>query len=499
MKENEAIGSQLHLQSLSALAVKKGLPMEGTRYVSIVDGVAVINLFGAIYPRANMMTSSGATSVGQFATDVLKAYNDEAIRGIVYDADSPGGDVRGIGDAAELLYEISQDGKKPVEAFVSGYNCSACYYLMSTAQKITSSKSGLSGSIGVVLTAHKKDDGAIEIVSNISKDKRPDASTDDGRAVLQEQVNDLGEIFADDVQKYRGITREFLLANYGQGSVKVGPRAMSLGLVDAIGTLGEVVERVARAGSSHTAPIKKQAIAKASVEAAATAKESVFTDARAILQFSEENEIMGLKEIMARFEAKNEKGEAAQAKTVAGESNPAAVEKEGAESETGKTEAAATAIVSDKAKIVEQATKAVNREDLVEEFADKAELFATQMTIAGHIYPASRPQAAVDLINSSVDDRMHGGTVQYVNEKGQLVEGTREAACRARYALMPKHTLSEQAIAGVKDGSVVGNILAETDTEKVKVSVMSEERREQLMALSPQGQAVLELERKAKK
>ena len=121
------------------------------------------------------------------------------------------------------------------------------------------------------------------------------------------------------------------------------------------------------------------------------------------------------------------------------------------------------------------------------------------MTIAGHIYPASRPQAAVDLINSSVDDRMHGGTVQYVNEKGQLVEGTREAACRARYALMPKHTLSEQAIAGVKDGSVVGNILAETDTEKVKVSVMSEERREQLMALSPQGQAVLELERKAKK
>lgn len=483
MAENADLGEHLHLQSLQALSTKKGALLEDTEYVRLFDnGVAVASLFGAIYPRANMMTASGATSVSTFVGDVLKAYNNDDVRAIVLDIDSPGGDVRGVGDGADMIYQMAQDGKKPIKSFVSGYMASAAYYLGSTTHQIVSSKSGLVGSIGVVLKAHKNAENEIEIVSSISPHKRPNAFTDEGRAVLQEQVNDLGEIFKSDVMRYRGITSDYFMSNYGQGAVKVGPRAKSSGLIDEIGTLGELVEDIGIEAKSYN---KKRKYSRANA--------SALIGPASLLEFTEEEKNdMGLQNILNKFKASNE--------TIVEDANlvPETTTEEKPEGGDQKVEGpqgnekpeATTAPALET--LPEPKPEGPTREQLEERFSDSAELFAVNMTTDSRIWPSEQVHAATDLLNAKIDDVLFGGTVKFVNAEGILTEGTREASVRARYMSRPKHNLAEQSIAGLKSGSVVGQILAESDKESTKEpEIVTEERKRQLLASSPQGQAVL--------
>lgn len=485
MRENEHIGEALHLQSLDALAVKEGVRMENTDYVSVIDGIAVIDLIGAIYPRANLMTSSGATSVQQFAKDFLMAFNDDAVKGIVLNIDSPGGDVRGIGEASELIFKAAKTGKKPIDAYAAGYMASAAYYLGSPAHKIVGNRSSLTGSIGVVLTARAKDDGEIEIVSNISPHKRPDPGTDEGLKVLREQVDDLGQIFKSDVMKFRTITSEKFMSDYGQGAVKVGPRAKSLGLIDEIGSLSSVVENMAREVSKHSVPYKRKAVGAELSHTPAFA-------AYDVLQFTEE-ETMGLANLLAKFKASTQvvDGTQAQDKTTATESNEGTSVVVGVEGPITDEENSPAPAVSEEGTATVVAALP-SREELEERFSDSAELFATKMTTDSRIWPSQQSHAASDLLTAKIDDAIIGGNVRFVDENGKLAEGTREAALRARYLAMPKHSLAEKAIAGVKAGSIVASVLAEGDTESVKTSeIMTNERREQLLNSSPQGQSVL--------
>src|SRR3972149_8861710 len=54
--------------------------------------VAVLPLFGVIFPRANMMTDmSGATSAERFGAQFAQLVNDPEVGAIVLDVDSPGG------------------------------------------------------------------------------------------------------------------------------------------------------------------------------------------------------------------------------------------------------------------------------------------------------------------------------------------------------------------------------------------------------------------------
>lgn len=491
MAENEDLGANLHLQSLDALAIetKRGVRMEDTEYVRVFEnGVAVIDLIGAIYPRANMMTSSGATSISQFTSDFLKAYNDEDVSAIVMNIDSPGGDVRGIGDGAGLIKQAVDFGAKPVFSFAAGYMASAAYYAGSPAQRIFASRSALVGSIGVVLTARANEKGVIEVVSSISPNKRPDADKKEGRAILQEQVDDLGEIFVEDVSIFRGVSREKVLADYGQGAVKVGPRALAQGLVDAIGTISSVVELAANEAKGFRRGRKAKA-------QTAQAGHEAFE----LLQFSED-ENMGLKAMIDKFKASSETvvtgvAPAPTTDTKSTEIDTPVVAAGTEEGETIGTDSNGEGFTQaqlDAAKVVPVAAQLPTRADLEERFADSAELFANNMTTDSRIWPAQAGHAASDLLTAKIDDVLYGGTVAFVDAEGKIAEGTREAAVRARYLAMPRHGLAQQSIEGIRNGSIVASVLAEGDNENVKTQeIMTPERRKQLLASSSQGQAVL--------
>lgn len=475
MADNEELGMSLHLTNgidIEAVGLK-GSKYEGSKYgTRFENGIVVLDLIGPIYPRANMMTQmSGAVSLQQFTQDFIKSYNDPDVKGIVLNIDSPGGDVRGLGDASNLMYGLSKKRKKPVKAFASGYMASAAYYLGSVAQEIVGSKSSITGSIGTVLSGRKLSEDEYEIVSSQSPNKRADPTTDEGLPVILEMLDDMCQVFIDDVAQFRGITSAQVLSDYGQGKTFVGPRAKKQGLIDSIGTLGSVVESMAV--EAQTKSYRQPRKVSAEVET--------------LLSFTnEECEIMGLKDLKAKFAASNDllagvaDGEQAQPDTATEESEDS-VANEG----QGHVEESAPADPQ-----VINAT----REELEERFSDGAELFATQMMMGNHIFPAQQAHAASSLLIAKIDDSLVGGKVSYVDANGDLAEGTREEAVRATFEAMPKHSMTKKAIAGVKDGSVEAKVLKEEDPKTSQDDDdgdISAERREELLNQSDLGQRVI--------
>jgi hypothetical protein len=88
---------------------------------------------------------------------------------------------------------------------------------------------------------------------------------------------------------------------------------------------------------------------------------------------------------------------------------------------------------------------------------------------------------------------MVGGAVSFVNAEGNVVEGTREEAVRARYASMPKHSMTKKAVVALKSGSVEGHILKEEEPESKgnETGPITDERRQELLNLSRDGRKVL--------
>ena len=485
LAENEGLGHSLHLNSINALQTMKGEEMGGTRYASIFpNGIAVVDLIGPIFPRANMMTMSGATSIARFTEDFATAEAHADVKGVVIHIDSPGGDVRGIGDAARVVNAIARQSNKPIKAFISGIGASAAYYIAAAVGKdnIIASEMALAGSIGVILTASKNDKNEVNIISSQSPYKRPDPTDEKGKAVLQQRVDDLAEIFVRDVAKYRGISEETVLSDYGQGGVFVGPRALKQGLIDRIGTLSEVVDEMASGSTGRT---RTEASDSTSVES--------------LLMFNKEDSTMSLKDMIARFRASDEslttdatgeQGPDATAEGANSDDTPAVAEQAPVAPQTPVAPEGTAAVSAD----LEAAAQAQRptREELEERFSDGAELFATQMVTGNKVFPAHAAFAASDILNARIDDALVGGTVKFVDESGQLSEGTREAAVRSRYQAMPTHNLTQQAIAGVKAGSVAASVLSETDKTGAKEDEpVDPERRKALLASSSLGQSVL--------
>ena len=81
--------------------------------------------------------------------DALRAAaEDPAAEVILLDIDSPGGQVTGTPELADLVAEI--DGVKPVVAYTETLCCSAAYWIACSARQIVASPSAVVGSIGVI-------------------------------------------------------------------------------------------------------------------------------------------------------------------------------------------------------------------------------------------------------------------------------------------------------------------------------------------------------------
>lgn len=227
-----------------AVSVQMGRKLDNTRTAQVRNGVAVIPVTGPIFRRANILTQvSGATSIEVLARDLEEAASNDAVRAILLDVDSPGGQVTGTGEMAGLIAQIQK--RKPVCAYAGGLCASAAYWLASACGAIVAAPTAIVGSIGVMLSLQKSEDGSIEIVSSQSPHKTMDVGTEEGRGRIQAYIDDLAEVFIGDVARYRGVSTQTVLSDFGAGGVLVGKKAVKAGLADYTGSFEGTLARLA--------------------------------------------------------------------------------------------------------------------------------------------------------------------------------------------------------------------------------------------------------------
>jgi protease-4 len=216
--------------------------------------VAVIPIQGTVQKRGGYCSLGTKDLVGQ----VQAANRDPEISAIVLDIDSPGGQVDGT---EELAQAIALSGK-PVVAYIDGLGASAAYWIASQASfiYINSASTGYAGSLGVLCMSInqeaflEKQGVKVEILrSSRAVDKARlnpvEAMDDTVRAAVQADLDQIGETFIAAVTKGRGdklSTKEDVFT----GKVYRGSDAKKHGLVDAIGSLQDAVNKAASLAQS---------------------------------------------------------------------------------------------------------------------------------------------------------------------------------------------------------------------------------------------------------
>ena len=210
--------------------------------------IAVIKVDGSLVYRGDDEAYwAGLDSYDSIGAAFDECLADNSVKGIVFDINSPGGEVNGVADLANKIFEAR--GSKPfgIVARTGGMMCSAAYWLGSSCEKVYSADNGILGSIGVLCSFTKWNSDLIKtqvVVSDLSPNKVADPETDEGMKLLKKELNDLAGVFVDAVARNRGTTAEDVLKNYGKGGKFVGANAVNAGLADGVISLDALCEEM---------------------------------------------------------------------------------------------------------------------------------------------------------------------------------------------------------------------------------------------------------------
>jgi signal peptide peptidase SppA len=211
--------------------------------------VAVIPVFGAISKRMNMMSAmSGGTSTELLAAQIRQAVADPGVRAVVLAIDSPGGSVYGVQELADTIFQARES--KRIVAVADALAASAAYWIGSAASDFVVTPSGEVGSIGVVamhvdysgqLAAEGVKVTYIHAGENKVEGNQAEPLNDTARSFMQQRVDEYYSAFVGAVARHRGVHRATVEKSYGQGRVYGAEQALSVGMVDRIATLSDVV------------------------------------------------------------------------------------------------------------------------------------------------------------------------------------------------------------------------------------------------------------------
>lgn len=218
-----------------------------------VARVMVIPVIGVIAQHPGSL-GVGTDEVGVMVT---RAASDPAIDGILLEIDSPGGTVSGVPELAAKIRAAA--AQKPTLAIANSLAASAAYWIGAAAGEFWITPSGGAGSIGV-WTAHEdwskflEQEGVVVTEMSAGEFKTEGAPwkplTDEAKAFIQGQVNDIYTWFVKDVAMDRKATPAQVRAGYGEGRVLGAKQAKEANLVDRIGTIEEALAHLGkRAGT----------------------------------------------------------------------------------------------------------------------------------------------------------------------------------------------------------------------------------------------------------
>ncbi|MBR1576697.1 MAG: signal peptide peptidase SppA [Bacteroidales bacterium] len=247
------------LAALSSVEAFKDVKMVSfSDYVSAkaTSNYKAKNKLAVIYVDGDIVDGKGKQSVAgdRFANVIAKVREDDAVKAVVFRVNSPGGSVLAsekIRTEVDLL-----KAAKPVVASYGNYAASGGYWISSGCGHIFSDPTTLTGSIGVfsMIPDFSKTvkDIAHVTYTPVNSNKHSDMMSlmrpldNEETAYMQASVERIYDRFVSLVAEGRNLTYEFV-DNVAQGRVWTGRDALSIHLVDEIGTLEDAIRWVAEA------------------------------------------------------------------------------------------------------------------------------------------------------------------------------------------------------------------------------------------------------------
>lgn len=222
-----------------------GAPVVGSRSVNI----GIVSVEGVMTKRGDSFSVAGSTILARQA--LRKAARDEKIDAILYRTDSPGGTSAGTGDLARDLAMIATH--KPVYAFIEDLGASAAYFVSSQATRVYANEEvALVGAIGTWIGLYDyskkaKKEGIKAIVVKNGEMKGlgfPGTEiTEAQREELQRIVTATQQTFTEAVARGRSMNIADVPTD---GRIFTASEALSLGLIDGIASIDEVLQMLAQ-------------------------------------------------------------------------------------------------------------------------------------------------------------------------------------------------------------------------------------------------------------
>ena len=205
----------------------------GETLASQSGGTLTINVQGVLTPQPDIWAywfGGGNTAYNDINAILNEAKGDDSVTDVIMNVSSPGGNLTGLFATMKAIEKFP----KPINGVGSGDVASAAYMLISqTDEIIAADETTFFGSVGVVASAYI-DDNVIDITSSNAPKKRPDLKTEEGKAVIREELDQVAVIIDKKIASGRGVTVSHVNEQFGQGGMLVAEAAKSAGMIDRI-------------------------------------------------------------------------------------------------------------------------------------------------------------------------------------------------------------------------------------------------------------------------
>lgn len=217
--------------------------------LSVKDSsVAIIQVYGPLSQKEDFWSwLFGGTSYDQIRSELESALNNDEIESILFDIDSPGGNVAGVFDLVDEIYESRS--KKPSVAIINEIAYSAAYAIASAANEIYIPRTGGVGSIGVIAvhTDQSKFDEklGVKYTPIFAGEKKNDFSTHeplsaDAYKSVKAEIDEIYDLFVTTVADNRNISAQRIRDM--EAALFQGQKAVDAGLADGVKTYKQILE-----------------------------------------------------------------------------------------------------------------------------------------------------------------------------------------------------------------------------------------------------------------
>ena len=209
------------------------------------SGIAVVSVLGAT--RASYW---GAGTYTRLRAQIETLLDNDDVRCIVLEVNSPGGDVNGLFECCEYIAKAKET--KPIHAHVTGMCCSAAYAIAASCTDISATQTSEIGSVGVYAQAYDdseflKKEGILSRIFRSRNAEKKNASpfSEEGAKDIQEKIDYFEDCFYTVLSEGRGMEREECIDRFGHGGVFLAMEALERNMIDNVIAYDELINSLA--------------------------------------------------------------------------------------------------------------------------------------------------------------------------------------------------------------------------------------------------------------